>query len=205
MVLACYSDYFEEKYLIKTDYHQSISITDMDEEMVNKLIEFIYTKNIDINNENVMSLLFTSNKLKIKYAKDFCLEYLKSSISANDCFFILNVANQYKEESLKVKVYEFICNNFNDVVQNIGFQNITKPDLLSCISVLKRNEMSEMQIYDALITWTKHDEQNRKLDFPDLFQLLDLDQFSKDYLLDVVAEEILVKENPVCYRMVKKN
>lgn len=202
MVLSCYSRFFEEMFISKEQTDFSVKIQDIDGKSLRNLIEFIYTGKILVDNHNVMSLLSGADILRLEDVKKFCFDFLESVISSESCFYILAAANLYDRDSLKVKVYKHITDNFDEISQSIEFKNLSKHDLVACVTNLSRDRIQEMLLYEAIITWTKHDEENRKKDFPELLQLLKLDSLPSEYLLYVVSEENIIKEYASCSNLV---
>ena len=65
MVLSCYSKVFEKMFRsqMKEQYQDAIEIKDFDGEAIKLLIDFIYKREISINQDNVMKLLKASHFL----------------------------------------------------------------------------------------------------------------------------------------------
>ena len=60
---------------------------------------------------------------------------------------------------------------------------------------MDRKLAKETSVYQAIVTWINHNEENRKTCFPDLLWLFNFDNLPKEFLRDVVSIESLVKEN----------
>ena len=61
--------------------------------------------------------------------------------------------------------------------------------------------MNESSINQAIMNWIKHSEQERKNDFSDLFQLIDLNRLSLNALQNILSET-LIHENVTCAKSV---
>ena len=205
MVLSCYSGYFEQILRSEKVENSWIEIKDVDKQSLIILVEFIYTGNLVLDNENVMKVLSTATQFEIEEAKQFCFEFLVPRISTKNCFHFLDMANVYKSDFLKEKVFEIISKNFNETTKSSGFRNLTKYDVILCIKSLNRDYVKESEIYEAIIRWAKHSEAIRMKSVPDLLKLLRLDQLPTEYWLYVVSEENLIKENLGCSNFVMNN
>jgi len=69
------------------------------------------------------------------------------------------------------------------------------------LSELKNFGVKHKIIYQALLTWIKHDEANRKASFAELFKLLPFTRLSTTFLKSIILKETLVEENADCYAL----
>ena len=202
MVLSCYSKYFENIFKTNLYNQQRCIIENVDGKSLKILIDYIYTGNVEINNRNALNLLSAADKLKIQDVKMFCLEFLETVITYDSCFHILTAAKACQSVKLQFKVFLYLNENFEQVLLTPPFKALTKTEVTYCMTHLNRNVVSETTLFDAIIAWTKHDEENRRDDFLDLFQLLKLDKFSHDILMNVVSKEKFVSDSSYCLNLV---
>ena len=72
-----------------------------------------------------------------------------------------------------------------------------------CISKLDQKQVKQMSIYQALITWIKHDKTTREKDFVELFQqLVNTNQLSITDVENVLLNEQLITDSFHCYKSV---
>ena len=57
---------------------------------------------------------------------------------------------------------------------------------------MDRRQAKESSIFQAVVVWCKHDEEARKTDFSNLFDMVKLQEISQDYLENVILKERLV-------------
>ena len=202
MVLSCYSDYFQDKFRTRSDYQESVKLDNVDEESIKLIIDYIYSGAITIDKQNVVNLLNAAQLLKMNDVKEFCFEYLESTINSDNCIGRINLAKQYENESLLNKYYQHLSNHLDEVSDLIEFKNLSAGDLESCISNLNRDELDEMLLFEAIASWTKHDQENRLNDFSNLFQLIKLDKLSYDYLMFFVSKQEIVNECKPCLKLI---
>ena len=74
MILSCYSKYFETMFLsnFKERYEDPITMKESDGNSIKALIEYMYSRRIEISSENVMLLLESANYLQMDEVKKFC-------------------------------------------------------------------------------------------------------------------------------------
>ena len=205
VILSCCSEFFRTMFQtqMRERYDTQINITaDLDENSVKALIDFIYTGKITINNENVMHLIKASDYLQLDEPKQFCIEFLDSVLSLATCNVFLKAANLYGINQLQERVYKMVSGKLTEFAETNDFKLFTKEDLISCVTHLDRKLVKETSVYQAIVTWIKHDEENRNTYFPDLLLLVNLDNLPQEFLRDVVSIESLVKENLLCMRLV---
>ena len=198
MILSCYSKVFEKMFRsqMKEQYQDAIEIKDFDGEAIKLLIDFIYKREISINQDNVMKLLKASHFLQLAEVTDFCFCFFESELMVDNCLDVLSAYMLYKPESSLDNVYRFIDENIDKVVETDRFKSLSKNDLVVIIPNLNNAEQASM--YKAVRKWVEHDSEHRSEDFPSLFRLIDLDGLTLDYLESFVAADELVIRSKDC-------
>ena len=181
---------------MKEQYQDAIEIKDFDGEAIKLLIDFIYKREISINQDNVVKLLKASHFLQLAEVAEFCFSFFESGLMVDNCLDILSAYMLYKPESSLDNVYRFIGENFKKVVETDRFKSLSKNELVAIIPNLSNVE--EALIYQAVRMWVKHDSEHRSKDFPSLFNLIDLDVLAVDCLENVVAADELVIKHKDC-------
>ena len=202
MILSCYSKVFERMFRsqMKEQYQDAIEIKDFDGEAIKLLIDFIYIRKVNIDQDNVMKLLKASHFLQLEEVTEFCFDFLESGLMVDNCLDILSAYMLYKPESSLDSVYRFIDENINKVVKTDRFKSLSKNELVAIIQNL--NNAEQASIYKAVRMWVEHDSEHRSEDFPSLFWLINLDGLTLYYLENVVAADELVKGNYDCINAV---
>ena len=163
------------------------------------IIDYIYIGKIFIdNNENMMDLLLAADYLLMNDMKQYCFEFLTSVLAAENCVEMLSKTQLFGNSSLESVAYAYINDNFVNIIETNTLNDLPVKNLISCLKNIDRKKISELLMYQTIINWTKHDEFSRKNKFVELFQLLKLDKLPLDFLMTVVVQESLVKENLVC-------
>ena len=201
MVLASGSLYFEKlfKTEMKEKYQPVVKLTDVNGGSVLSLIEFIYTGDIVTNNKNVLDLLSTADYLLIDKAKQFCFEFLLSVVTADTCFAILSVAGLYQHDQLKERALRCIEENFGEIQFNC---DLSKNDLIVCISKMKENNVKESSIYQAIESWIKFDAIKRKQEFQELLFLINFERVPVDFIQEIMLSDELITEAVISMKYV---
>ena len=203
MVLACYSRFFESMFLsqLKEKYQNTVEIKAYEGKFVKSVIEYIYTGNIDINANNVMTLLSTADFLQVDHVKEICFKFLETSLTVDRCLDVVKASTLYGNAISLQQTSQFISDNFDEVVQQIKFKDLSKHDLMLLLTSIDRNIVQETSIYTAIVTWINYDE-NRDGEFSSLFLTLDLHNLSTEFVAGTIATEPLVNNSKKCLRAV---
>ena len=204
LILSCYSAFFEEIVLSSPNEKQKdiVEIKGFDVKSVKQLVEYMYTGEIAVKGENVINLLAAANYLQLDEVKEFCLEFLEGGLTPDNCLAIVTAANLYKNHPPLNEAYQYMSENLIEISQKDNFKELSKTGLISLIGKLNRNVVQDTSLFNIIVAWVKCNEDHRKLDFPALFQTLNLDKFSNNFLVDVVAVESLVKQSNDCLNLV---
>ena len=209
MILSCCSRFFEGMFDLemKEKYQDSVQISGFDGKAVKALIDFMYSGEVTIKNENVMDLLAASDYLQMGEVKQFCFDFLESIILSSDNWFaIRSAADLYQNKHLQNQVDKFLSKNFDTIVETDEFKSLDKASLRSCIAKLDRNHTTDSSIFNGLIIWSQADEEVRKTDFPELFrELIQLDKMSVEVLEKTVLKVDLVSKSYQCLNLVTKS
>ena len=190
MVLSCFFSFFEQIFTSETNHQVNdsvVDIPDVDGKSLELLIQYIYTGQICIDSDNVLNVLAAVDHLEMNEVKRFCFEFLENSITLNNCITILITAKQYQNFELRDKVYKFISENYQSIIQTQAFKFLSYNELFFCVFHLKQ----KFHIIDAVLcliimTWIKYDVEERKK------FLVKLEQFvnNKDYFHKLVEEAL---------------
>ena len=200
LVLSCHSKYFEGMFKSSLLKHESaIEIRAVDETTMKALIDFIYHGSITVNDDNVMTLLSGAEYLQLNEVKQFCFEYLeKYQIVLDNSLDVFKMISKSESSGLQNKIKKYISVNLNRISQTEKFKVLTKQNLISCISALDRLHANEASVYQAVVTWTRHNEETRVTEFPELFKMINLENMTVDFIEKSILEEDLVLTNPQC-------
>ena len=204
LVLSCYSTYLEGMFKFferNPPIENLIELDDIEGNVLQSLVDFIYTGSISISEQNVKNLLSGAHYLKLTEVKQFCFEYLQSRITAINALDFLKIATFYENKELQKDTHQYISINLDKVLQTEDFKQLSNEELISCISKLNRNQAKESLIFQAMVAWTKHDKDTRKAHFLELFKMIHFHRVPSDYLEEVILEEELVTTVTECHKL----
>ena len=204
MVLSCFSRVFERMFKVemKERYEQTVEVKQVDEKSMKIVIDYIYTGHIDIDNENVMDLLAAADYLQLDEMKQFCCDFLISVLSLNTWYAIFTASERYNNDPLRLHLRQYFSTNLDEVSRTNEFKALPKYNLIALVENLDRSKLEESSVYQAFVVWTKANETERKLDFPDLLQSVKFHKISGEFCDEVISEEKLVVENVQSLKLV---
>nr|KAG5711643.1 hypothetical protein BaRGS_016825 [Batillaria attramentaria] len=179
--------------------HQDvITIQDIDEGAMEKLIEFAYTARIRITTDTVHPLLFAAAILQIDSVAEACANFMKSHLHPTNCIEVRNFAELHNRVELMRMTDEYILDQFTDVCNAEDFLKIPAKMLETYLSSDHLNVDEESHVYEAVIKWIKHDLDNRRDNLAQLMSCVRLPLLSMSYLMETVEKEELVRKNLEC-------
>ena len=170
VVLQLYSNFFEEKLSRKwsDSGHASagshfdnfvVDCTNFELCTVKMAINFMYDIMIDINCENVSSLLHAGTYFIIDDLVYACKLFLERAISETNVFTILTIADQFVLNDVKNKCLVFIDSCFVALCSNF-VEDFYKLPLSLMLEVVKRDSLvvSEELLFDVISVFCSNQE-----------------------------------------------
>ncbi|XP_068728176.1 kelch-like ECH-associated protein 1 [Montipora capricornis] len=184
VVLASFSPYFYAMFTndVIESRQDSVTLKSMDSKSVQLLIEFAYTSQIRITEENVQYLLPVACILQISAVKKACCDFLQSQLDPSNCIGIKDFTEIYGCVDLAKAAEKFIFRHFLEVSQSEEFENLTREQLTDFI---RRDELyvkSEDEVLGAMLRWVTHDLQNRTQELKQLLDFIRVPFVSNSYL-----------------------
>ena len=200
VVLACSSTYFKTMFTSEmAEAHQSsVHIKDIDEMALLQLIKFAYTARLVLTTDSVQGLLYASSILQVETVALACCEFMKTHLHPTNCIGIRNFAEQHGRTELISKADQFTRENFMWVVESDEFITMSHRHLMELIASLDLNVSSEIQVYEAVMKWVKHDPDERKQHLSNLLGHVKLALLPPTYLLETVSNESLIRNDLQC-------
>ncbi|XP_056438380.1 kelch-like protein 7 [Gadus chalcogrammus] len=204
VVLAAASHYFN--LMFTTSMLESLSkeveLRSAEPEIIEMLVEFVYTARISVNSSNVQSLLDAANQYQIEPVKKMCIEFLKGQVDATNCLGISALAACMDCPDLKGAAEDFVQIHFTEVYKLDEFLQLDVAQLTHLLQLDQLTVRAEAQIYDAAMRWLKYDACNRQRHMVKVLGCVRFPLVSKTFLSKTVQAEPLIQDNPQCLKMV---
>ena len=205
MVLSCYCPFFEKMFRssLKEQFEHVVQVKGVEGKIMKTIIDFLYTGNITISEENVADLLPALDYLLLEEPKEFCFIFLNSILSPQNSLYILHVATLYRSFPATIsEIYSYISYNFVEVSQTDDFLALSSEMLQAYLPNIDRNLVNEASICKAIMRWSKYDKSKRQIQFSHLFkQLIMLDRLSHQFIRHLQNKK-LIKKNAASFELV---
>uniref|UniRef100_A0AAR2KPN7 Kelch-like protein 3 n=1 Tax=Pygocentrus nattereri TaxID=42514 RepID=A0AAR2KPN7_PYGNA len=200
VVLASCSPYFCAMFTGEMSESKAprVEIRDMDGQTLTKLVDYIYTAQIEVSEDNVQVLLPAASLLQLMDVRQVCCEFLQAQLHPTNCLGIRAFADLHACTDLLNHAHAYAEQHFSEVMQGEEFMSLSLQQVCSLISSDKLTVSTEEKVFEAMIAWIKHDKEARLEYMPKLMEHVRLPLLSRDYLVQIVEEEALIKNNNTC-------
>ncbi|XP_065774667.1 kelch-like protein 3 isoform X3 [Muntiacus reevesi] len=200
VVLAACSPYFCAMFTgdMSESKAKKIEIKDVDGQTLSKLIDYIYTAEIEVTEENVQVLLPAASLLQLMDVRQNCCDFLQSQLHPTNCLGIRAFADVHTCTDLLQQANAYAEQHFPEVMLGEEFLSLSLDQVCSLISSDKLTVSSEEKVFEAVISWINYEKETRLEHMAKLMEHVRLPLLPRDYLVQTVEEEALIKNNNTC-------
>uniref|UniRef100_H3BDW6 BTB domain containing 1 n=1 Tax=Latimeria chalumnae TaxID=7897 RepID=H3BDW6_LATCH len=123
---------------------------------------FLYSDEVQIGPETVMTTLYTAKKYAVPALEAHCVEFLTKHLRADNAFMLLTQARLFDEPQLASLCLDTIDKSTMDAISAEGFTDI---DLDTLCAVLERDTLGirESRLFAAVVRWAEAECQRQQL------------------------------------------
>ncbi|MBN3305873.1 KLHL3 protein, partial [Amia calva] len=200
VVLASCSPYFYAMFTgdMSESKAQRVEIKDVDGQTLRKLVDYVYTAEIEVTEDNVQVLLPAAGLLQLMDVRQVCCDFLQAQLHPTNCLGIRGFADLHTCTQLLSQAHAYAEQHFPEVMLGEEFLGLSLQQVCSLISSDKLTVPSEEKVFEAMISWIKYDKEARLEHMPKLMEHVRLPLLPRDYLVQIVEEEALIKNNNTC-------
>ena len=210
VVLAASSPVFKASFTSdltseKASDKLEVNLPEFDPDSIEELLNFVYTGEIGITEQNAEELLVLADYFDIPNLKELCAEFLIISLKPSNCLSIQIFAERYRHELLLEAATDFICNNLPVIWETEEFLSLDFFDvkeLFSSERIAIKTQKGEEDVFEGIKAWVKHDPENREQHFDELFSHVRLSAMSLNFILEVVDRDEFVSRSHDCQSLV---
>ena len=202
-VLSAASPYFDKllQSNMKENREGIVRFEEISGSVLKDVLEFIYSGTVDVTQENAEELIAAGNYLIIPGLKTASGRFLERETSHINCISTFYLAEKYECDELITNSRLFIHKNIVSVAKLDEFLLLQAKEIERWISSEEITVKEEADVFKIILDWVNHRKNERKTAFEELFGHVRLSFLSRDYLEDVVTNE-LVRENSACVKLV---
>ncbi|XP_064168891.1 BTB/POZ domain-containing protein 1-like isoform X1 [Anguilla rostrata] len=129
-----------------------IELPDVEPAAFLALLRFLYSDEVHIGPETVMTTLYTAKKYAVPALEAHCVEFLTKHLRADNAFMLLTQARLFDEPQLASLCLDTIDKSTADAINAEGFTDI---DLDTLCAVLERDTLGirESRLFGAVVRW----------------------------------------------------
>ncbi|XP_055344167.1 kelch-like protein 12 [Paramacrobiotus metropolitanus] len=164
LVLSAHSTYFLNIFTIglRECQEKEVRLKEVPSEVLKTLIEFCYSSDIIISDENVHALLVAAHFLDFRPVTNVCWEYMEKNLDPSNCLMTfccpLTAAHRPR---LTENAKTMVLKKFPVISQSSEFLNVNKDQLIELLRMDGLCAENEDEVLGAVIRWRKHDTDQR--------------------------------------------
>uniref|UniRef100_UPI0037E752CD kelch-like protein 29 n=1 Tax=Semicossyphus pulcher TaxID=241346 RepID=UPI0037E752CD len=181
-----------------------LNMSNISADVLELLLEFVYTGSLVIDSANAKTLLEAANKFQFNTFCKVCVSFLEKQLTAANCLGVLAMAEAMSCTELHNMAKAFALQNFSEVAGQEEILSVSKEDLVSYLSNDSLNTKAEELVYETVIKWVKQEPDSRVQNLSELLAVVRLPFIHPSYLLNVVDNEELIKSSEACRDLVNE-
>ncbi|PNF39480.1 Kelch-like protein 17 [Cryptotermes secundus] len=200
VVLASVSPYFYAMFNddLVEKLQEEVTLHDVDAAALQQLVDYSYTGEILITEDNVQVLLSASSLLQMSSVREACCKFLMRQLHPSNCLGIRSFADAHACKELHRRSHRFALQNFQEVMGTEEFLLLPFSEVEELICNSQLNIASEEKVFTAVMSWTKHDLAGREQYVAQLMHHVRLPLMARDFLMGFVDSEPLIRGNTEC-------
>ncbi|XP_033903362.3 kelch-like protein 22 [Acipenser ruthenus] len=161
ILLAASCDYFRGMFAggLREMQEKEVQVHGVSYTAMCKLLDFIYTAELELNLENVQEILAAACLLQIQDAIGFCCDFLISWVDDDNITEVYKLADLFGLSQLSAKVDAYILKNFLAFSRTPAYRQLPLDKVYSLLSSNQLEVGSENEVYEAALHYHYTPEQ----------------------------------------------
>lgn len=204
IVLAGSSPYFEAMFAgeLEESRQSTVIIHDISPHIMSMLLDYCYTSTIEITQDNAQELLPAAGILQLNWVREMCCEFIHHQLDSTNCLGIRCFADTHSCLTLQEAADVYAQQHYLEVLDSREFLELNSEDLATLLESEDLNVQSEEQVFESVMTWVKHDVDQRKKYLAAVLKHVRLPLLDRAYLVSKVGLEPLIRQNEDCRDLV---
>ena len=179
-----------------------VTIEDIDLYIMELVIDFCYTREISLDDNNYPDFLSAASRFLIKSSLDVIENYLSTILNPSNCSHILELSDQHNLPESTSSVVKFVCRNLGYVLSHLELADMNTNQWAAIWQERSKSEDLEEDSFRKFLKWVKKDRGNRIPIFENMAEYVRFDLFTAPYLL-TLTWSALIHESPSCLRLIQ--
>jgi hypothetical protein len=116
-------------------------------------IEYIYTRNVELDGDSVMEVLAAADKLQLTKLKDHCVAFLEQHVHAENACMLYRASGQLGLSKLEEQCKEFILKHAAAVFKSEGLRHMPKEAMVDMLKGDNNLDVQEEVVFDGVVGW----------------------------------------------------
>ncbi|KAM6985747.1 kelch-like protein 23 [Aplochiton taeniatus] len=174
--LSARSSYFKVMFTadMKERSNSLIKLTGIDSEVLNTLLNYVYSSKVSITQSNVQTLLEAADLLQFNSVKQACEDFLVRFLDVDNCLGMHSFSELHLCPVLEREARRVMLSRFEELVQQEEFREMDYMKLSSLLSAENLNVWKDEVLLGAVVKWITNDVDNRIDHLKDLLQCIHL-------------------------------
>ncbi|XP_037085880.1 actin-binding protein IPP-like [Pollicipes pollicipes] len=163
-VLSASSPYFHAMFNggLAEQEQSVVSIRRLSPVMLSMLLDFIYTGDVDVTEENVQELILAADMLELSDVVEICSAFLKQQLEPSNAIGIYRFSEGHNLWSVSNAARAFINGQFAACSSEEEFLEVPHTLLMELVRSEALEIDSEYQVFEAALRWVAHDIEERR-------------------------------------------
>ncbi|KAK9403043.1 kelch-like 38 [Crotalus adamanteus] len=186
----------------KESVQEKVNLQGMDSGILHAIILYVYTGEVLMTHENILSLMETASMLQYMKLFEACSAYLQDQLSPENCLSLSRLSEILHCQDLNQKAKAMALKYFPEVATSEDLKELC---VLELIDYLGNDELygEEEQVFEAIMVWVRHDLQARQGYIQDLFKKVRLQYVHPTFFFRFIANDSLIQSSPDCQNILK--
>ncbi|XP_023274759.1 kelch-like protein 41a, partial [Seriola lalandi dorsalis] len=206
LILAACSPYFRELYFSedgKEADKTEVVLENLDPKILEVIVNYMYSAEIDINDDNVQDILSVANRFQIPSVFTVCVNYLQKKLSKKNCLAIYRLGLMLNCARLAIAARDYIADRFETIVKDEDFLELAPPELFAIIGADALNVEKEEMVFELLMRWIRKDKEKRVKSLEEAFDCIRFRLLPEKYFKEKVEKDDLIKADPELVKKLK--
>uniref|UniRef100_A0AAA9TH46 Kelch like family member 5 n=1 Tax=Bos taurus TaxID=9913 RepID=A0AAA9TH46_BOVIN len=203
LVLSSVSDYFAAMFTsdVREARQEEIKMEGVEPNSLWSLIQYAYTGRLELKEDNIECLLSTACLLQLSQVVEACCKFLMKQLHPSNCLGIRSFADAQGCTDLHKVAHNYTMENFMEVIRNQEFVLLPASEIAKLLASDDMNIPNEETILNALLTWVRHDLEQRRKDLSKLLAYIRLPLLAPQFLADM-ENNALFRDDIECQKLI---
>ncbi|KAG4067698.1 hypothetical protein HA402_005470 [Bradysia odoriphaga] len=179
-IIGLRSTVFHTMFYGSIPANQICEIEDIQPTIFWNMLQFIYTDEVSICEQNYAELMYAAHKYSLNCLEKACCLFVIRKLNADNCCSYLQQCFLYNNDLTK-KCYDVIDKEIRQIIQKINWKDLNENQM---IAILRRDtlDISECELFEGVMAWAKHICEKKgvdlnKINIRELFIVFELVRF----------------------------